>query len=86
MNAQAAAGLLDLIIAEPTLLPAAPHGLAGPDLTRRAQDGDHPCLGCGGTATTAIIVNTAAEGPRWLDLCSDCWYTIRLGDDTERPA
>ncbi|GGX51704.1 hypothetical protein GCM10010341_86440 [Streptomyces noursei] len=86
MNIAAAANLLHLIAAEPTLLPAAPHGAAGPDLTRRARDEGHPCLGCGSSATAAIIVNSPAAGPRWLDLCSDCWCTVRLANDTERPA
>ncbi|MFB6881216.1 hypothetical protein ACFCY8_10320 [Streptomyces noursei] len=81
MNVAAAANLLHLIAAEPTLLLAAPHGTAGPDLTRRARDESHICLGCGNPATAAIIVNAPAAGPRWLDLCSDCWYTVRLVND-----
>ncbi|MFJ9417254.1 hypothetical protein ACIRPT_24125 [Streptomyces sp. NPDC101227] len=86
MNAAAAAGLLHLIAAEPTLLPSAPEDAAGPDLTRRVRDGGHLCLGCGHPATATVIVNSPTAGPRWLDLCSDCWYTIRLANDTERPA
>ncbi|PNE43530.1 hypothetical protein [Streptomyces noursei] len=86
MNTPSAVGLLHLIAAEPTLLPAAPHGAAGPDLTQRVGDG-HLCLGCGKPAEAAVIVNSPIAGPRWLDLCSKCWFSVRRANDTpEQPA
>ncbi|MEU4213689.1 hypothetical protein AB0F13_27555 [Streptomyces sp. NPDC026206] len=82
MNATAATGLLHLISAEPTLLAAAPAGASGADLHRRARDEGHLCLGCGALATCVVIVNSEKVGPRWLDLCSGCWYTVRQANDT----
>lgn len=80
MNTAAATGLLHLIAAEPTLLPAAPQDAQGDTLLRRVHDEHHPCLGCGHTASCAVIVHSPA-GDRWLDLCSSCWPTIRRAND-----
>ncbi|GAA0491047.1 hypothetical protein ACFQ2B_32975 [Streptomyces stramineus] len=81
MNTAAATGLLHLIAAEPGLLAAAPEGATGDDLHRRAGDEDHPCLGCGAPATCAVVVETGPSGPRWLDLCSPCWHTVRQANE-----
>ncbi|GGR09262.1 hypothetical protein [Streptomyces netropsis] len=77
MNAATAAGLLHLIAAEPTLLAAASADTSESDLDHRARNEDHPCLGCGSPARCAVIVNSTTAGPRWLDLCSACWHTVR---------
>ncbi|MFI8930738.1 hypothetical protein ACIG3E_24090 [Streptomyces sp. NPDC053474] len=82
MNAAAATAMLHLIAAEPTLLAAAPGDVSRSALARRARDGGHPCLGCGRPATAAIIVNSSTAGPRWLDLCSDCWHVVREANET----
>ncbi|WP_030683025.1 hypothetical protein [Streptomyces sp. NRRL B-1347] len=82
MNPAAATALLHLIAAEPTLLAEAPDDVSRPALTRRARDEDHPCLGCGHPATAAIIINSPTAGPRWLDLCSDCWYIVQQANET----
>ncbi|MGX1885454.1 hypothetical protein [Streptomyces sp. NPDC055287] len=82
MNTAAATGLLLLIAAEPELLAAAPAGADRDELTHRARDEDHLCLGCGAPALCAVIVNSPTAGPRWLDLCSDCWFTVRLANDS----
>ncbi|MEW2526447.1 hypothetical protein [Streptomyces sp. NPDC047071] len=82
MNTAAATAMLHLIAAEPTLLAAAPDDVSRPALARRARDGGHPCLGCGRPATAAIIVNSSAAGPRWLDLCSACWHVVQQANET----
>ncbi|WP_172381807.1 hypothetical protein [Streptomyces sp. MNP-20] len=82
VNTAAATAMLYLIAAEPTLLAAAPEDVSRPALAHRARDGGHPCLGCGRPATAAIIVNSSAAGPRWLDLCSDCWHVVQQANET----
>ncbi|MFF1379451.1 hypothetical protein [Streptomyces sp. NPDC058308] len=81
MNTESAAGLLYLIAAHPDLLPAAPAVVDDAALHHRAARGGHVCLGCGKTATAAITVNSTSAGPRWLDLCSDCWHAVREAND-----
>ncbi|WP_370417914.1 hypothetical protein AB8O64_04185 [Streptomyces sp. QH1-20] len=81
MNATAAAGLLHLIAAEPTLLAAARADASEADLDHRARNENHPCLGCGSPARCAVIVNSTTAGARWLDLCSACWHVVRRAND-----
>ena len=67
-----ALGMLHLLKAEPTLLPAAPDDASGEDIEQRRREGGHACLACGERATTALIVQDphgAWQGKRWLDLC-----------------
>ncbi|MEU1819753.1 hypothetical protein ABZ543_31935 [Streptomyces roseifaciens] len=80
MNAATATGLLHLIAAEPTLLASAPADADESDLHLRAREGQHLCLGCGQPARCAVVVNSDAHGPRWLDLCSPCWQTVRTAN------
>ncbi|HET6857796.1 MAG TPA: hypothetical protein VFH94_11995 [Streptomyces sp.] len=87
MDPVSATGLLLLIAAEPELLAAAPADASGSELNHRVREEDHSCLGCGAPAVCAVIVNSSAAGPRWLDLCSACWFTVRLANDSpEWPA
>jgi len=74
-----ASGLLHLLKAEPTLLPAAPDGASGEVIEQRRHKG-HPCLSCGQPAATALIVadpQGAWQGKRWLDLCYDHFDQVR---------
>ncbi|MFD5098785.1 hypothetical protein [Streptomyces albidochromogenes] len=82
MNTAAATGLLLLIAAEPELLAAAPEGADRGELTHRVREEDHLCLGCGTQAVCAVVVNSRTAGPRWLDLCSECWFTVRLANES----
>ncbi|MGW7196693.1 hypothetical protein [Streptomyces chryseus] len=82
MNTAAATGLLLLIAAEPELLAAAPEGADRDQLARRVREEDHLCLGCGAQAVCAAVVNSRTAGPRWLDLCSECWVTVRLANES----
>ncbi|WP_144440781.1 hypothetical protein [Streptomyces roseifaciens] len=80
MNAATATGLLHLIAAEPTLLASAPADPDESDLHLRVREGRHLCLGCGQPARCAAVVNSDTHGPRWLDLCSPCWQTVRTAN------
>ena len=74
-----ALGLLYLLKAEPTLLPAAPDSASGEDIERRRREA-HSCLSCAQPATTALIVSDPHgtwQGKRWLDLCYDCFGQVR---------
>jgi hypothetical protein len=68
-------GLIRLILAEPTLLPAAPPDAGWAEVERRCGE-SHPCLHCGRPAGLALIVTTRA-GMRWLDLCPPCGEWLR---------
>jgi hypothetical protein len=62
------AGVLHLLAAEPTLLPAAPGNTTASQMDFRRTDEVHECLICGSRADAAFVAATSI-GPRWLDLC-----------------
>ncbi len=65
-------GMLYLIRAEPSLLPAAPSGVdVAKAIEHRRHDEVHTCFRCGGRAQCAFVAHTEM-GDRWLDLCADC--------------
>jgi hypothetical protein len=74
MNDESIGGMLHLLKAEPSLMPAAPDDATGEDIERRCHSEVHACLACGERATTALLVQDPHgvwEGKRWLDLCWD---------------
>lgn len=83
-------GLLHLLAAEPTLLPAAPADTSGVEIEARRSSGEHACLRCGQPATTALIAEIPDHGKRWLDLCMAHFVEVRQAErpgerDTWRP-
>jgi hypothetical protein len=76
--------LLHLLKAQPTLLPPAPADADGKHIEHRRQDEAHMCLKCGKRAQAALIAHTEI-GPRWLDLCLDCFHWLKSSPDEESP-
>ncbi|HEY9374915.1 hypothetical protein [Streptomyces sp.] len=70
-------GALQLLKAEPSLLPAAPGIVDGEDIERRRQSEAHTCLYCGQPATTALVAAIPEAGNRWLDLCWEHFALVR---------
>lgn len=71
-----AEGMLHLLKAEPTLLPAAPLNTTAQQIDHRRLDEMHSCLRCGQPARLAYVASTEL-GPRWLDLCMKCGHWLR---------
>lgn len=70
------AGMLHLLAAEPTLLPAAPLDADGETIEARRNE-NHTCLRCGKPATTALLADLDEHGKRWLDLCYTDFNLVR---------
>lgn len=72
-----AEGMLHLLEAEPTLLPEVPDaGVTARQMDHRRLDEIHSCLRCAARANRALVADTS-EGPRWLDLCAECYEWLR---------
>lgn len=74
-----AKAMLQLLKAEPTLLPEAPPEVTAEQIEHRRLAENHPCLRCGGYAHVAYLALTPV-GNRWLDLCLTCDHWLRKGE------
>lgn len=72
----AAQRFLVLLRDNPSLLPAAPAEATAAQMDHRRTDEVHACVRCGTRARQAFVADTTA-GPRWLDLCYECFQVVR---------
>lgn len=70
--------LLAEVHVDPAGLPEAPLCTASEDVAHRAQYERHHCRICQHPgAARPVLLDVANVGPRWLDLCPQCWPVIQ---------
>jgi hypothetical protein len=70
--------LINRLKLEPAEFPAAPDGHTGRDMEQRAKTESHDCACCHQLAGAALVAQTPI-GPRWVDVCPDCYcHLLRL--------
>jgi len=70
--------LVNRINQEPAAFEAAPRDHTGHDVEHRAKTESHDCACCDQPACAALVAETAI-GPRWVDVCPDCYcHLLRI--------